>query len=772
MKYYLDYDFSLMGGDVDFSTAIGEGVKVDIPNCPVTLPQNGFSPEDYQGIFTYAKKFDVDFDPEKEKVYLVFDAAMVQVHVFLNGVDLGNKPSGYVEARFDISQAVRKKDNELRVVLSSKEDPAIPPFGKALDYMTFAGLYRPVHVDVLPKTHIEHIRAFAHMDGTLEVKVDIVGDRSSCRLVKSLYDGNTPLSTFEEEKTKIEGIVPWDLDNPNLYTLKVSLESPFGTDERETRIGFRDAAFKDDGFHLNGKRMKLVGLNRHQTYPYVGPAMPDQAQRDDATILKEYGIQIVRTSHYPQSEAFLDACDELGILVVDEVPGWQYTGHDKPWRDNFLHFVDAMVDKEINHPSLVLYGVRIDEGQDDDVLYEEANRICRQKDPYRQTTGVRNFKNSHLLEDVYGFNDFGGGLIKKSRVKSARNKPYFVSEHNGHVFPTKIEDNQQKRIDHAYNHLRVLEDLFRHEGISASVGWCAFDYNTHCDFGSGDQICYHGVFDINRNPKPAAYAYRMQTAKEPFLYFARPLVPGDTDDALIKHVVLFTNLDYVKFYRGDSYIGTFYPDRKTFPNLPHPPIVLDNFMGEMLLQEGLSQKDALKIGKCLSLAGSEGFRIKKRKVIPYIPVFLKNLITGRLSIQKIVDIFFKYMLVWGEKAATYKVVGYKDDKPVIEKEMGSSSRFLYEVRCPKKALHNRETYDVARIQIRYRDEFDLDCPYIQRTFKAECSGPVEIVGPRIRPVQGGYCTFYVRSRKVNVPTPAKVVLESFEGKKEIEFMVD
>ena len=571
MKYYLDYDFSLMGGDVDFSTAIGEGVKVDIPNCPVTLPQNGFSPEDYQGIFTYAKKFDVDFDPEREKVYLVFDAAMVQVHVFLNGVDLGNKPSGYVEARFDISQAVRKKDNELRIVLSSKEDPAIPPFGKALDYMTFAGLYRPVHVDVLPKTHIEHIRAFAHMDGTLEVKVDVVGDRSSCRLVKSLYDGDTPLSTFEEENTKIEGIVPWDLDNPKLYTLKVSLESPFGTDERETRIGFRDAAFKDDGFHLNGKRMKLVGLNRHQTYPYVGPAMPDQAQRDDATILKEYGIQIVRTSHYPQSEAFLDACDELGILVVDEVPGWQYTGHDKPWRDNFLHFVDAMVDKEINHPSLVLYGVRIDEGQDDDILYEEANRICRQKDPYRQTTGVRNFKNSHLLEDVYGFNDFGGGLIKKSRVKSARSKPYFVSEHNGHVFPTKIEDNQQKRIDHAYNHLRVLEDLFRHEGISASVGWCAFDYNTHCDFGSGDQICYHGVFDINRNPKPAAYAYRMQTAKEPFLFFARPLVPGDTDDALIKHVVLFTNLDYVKFYRGDSYIGTFYPDRKTFPNLPHPP---------------------------------------------------------------------------------------------------------------------------------------------------------------------------------------------------------
>lgn len=772
MKLSLNYGLSLLKGEQDFQATIEKGEKVDIPNCPVRLPENGFSPEDYQGLFTYCKTFDLDIDPEKEVALLVFDGAMVQVHVYINGIDLGNKVSAFVPARFDITSALRKTDNELRIVLSSFEDKTIPPFGKALDYMTFAGIYRPLHVDVLPKTHLGNVRVFAHAGGKLEIHPEIKGPKEEASLLFRIKDGEKILKEFTALETTIDEVANWDLDNPKLYDLEILLSSPFGTDAKTITIGFRDAIFKEDAFYLNGKKRKLVGLNRHQSYPFVGPAMPKQAQYDDAKILKDFGIEFVRTSHYPQSEDFLDACDRLGILVVDEVPGWQYTGKDEAWRKNFLFFIESMVDKEINHPSLVLYGVRIDEGQDDDELYKKANAICHEKDPYRQTTGVRNFKNSHMLEDVYAYNDFGGRLIRKSHVKSAKKKPYLVSEHNGHVFPTKIMDNQQKRIDHANNHLRVLDDLFDHEGIASAIGWCAFDYNTHADFGSGDEICYHGVFDIHRNPKPAAYAYRMQRAKEPFLYFARPLVPGDTDDALIKHVVLFTNCDFVKFYRGESYIGTFYPDHKGYPSLPHPPIVLDNFMGEMLLEEGLTKKDALKIGKCLSLAGSEGFHIKKRKVLPYIPVFLKNLLLRRLSIQKIVDIFFKYMLVWGEKAAVYRIEGYIGKDKVFDKKMGSPSRFDFDLSCAKKTLRNEETYDVSRIDIRYHDEFGIDCPYLTRTITLKTQGPIEVIGPSSRPIKGGYCTFYVRSHKVDSKTPAKAILETFEGERTLDFLVE
>ena len=128
-----------------------------------------------------------------------------------------------------------------------------------------------------------------------------------------------------------------------------------------TAIGFREARFTPDGFMLNGEHVKLRGLNRHQTFPYVGGAMPARVQRRDAWILRrELHCNIVRTSHYPQSPAFLDACDELGLLVLEEIPGWQHIG-DRAWQDLAVRNVGAMIRRDWNHPSIVLWGVRINE---------------------------------------------------------------------------------------------------------------------------------------------------------------------------------------------------------------------------------------------------------------------------------------------------------------------------------------------------------------------------------------------------------------------------
>ena len=122
----------------------------------------------------------------------------------------------------------------------------------------------------------------------------------------------------------------WDLKNPKLYDVVVRTDSG---DEYRTRIGFREAKFTPSGFRLNGGHVKLRGLNRHQTFPYVGGAMPARVQRRDAWILKhELHCNIVRTSHYPQSPDFLDACDELGLLVLEEIPGWQHIG-DLEWQN-------------------------------------------------------------------------------------------------------------------------------------------------------------------------------------------------------------------------------------------------------------------------------------------------------------------------------------------------------------------------------------------------------------------------------------------------------
>lgn len=198
-----------------------------------------------------------------------------------------------------------------------------------------------------------------------------------------------------------------DFKKPSFIYFKNNFKTSKGVDEYVTKFGFRTAEFKKDGFYLNGKKEKLIGLNRHQSYPYIGYAATKSLQEDDANILKEAaGINVVRTSHYPQDEAFLSRCDEIGLLVLDEIPGWQYLSKDEKWRNQHYKNVYEMVKEDYNHPSVIAHGVRVDESQDDHELYQKSNEIAHELDPYRQTLGVRNFKDSECLEDIYAYNDF------------------------------------------------------------------------------------------------------------------------------------------------------------------------------------------------------------------------------------------------------------------------------------------------------------------------------------------------------------------------------
>src|SRR5690606_12780936 len=232
----------------------------------------------------------------------------------------------------------------------------------------------------------------------------------------------------------------WTLEEPALHTLSVRIVSDGSdapVDEVSVRYGFREARFDKDGnFYLNGKPLKLFGLNRHQTYPYIGAAAPARLQRRDADILKhELGCNIVRTSHYPQSRHFLDRCDEIGLLVFEEIPGWQHIGDDE-WKALSIRDVQAMIERDRNHPSIIIWGVRINESWDDHDFYTTTNALARQLDPTRPTGGVRFFLGSEFLEDVYTFNDFSNGILEPMHT------PHLVTEFNGHMFPTKSFDNE------------------------------------------------------------------------------------------------------------------------------------------------------------------------------------------------------------------------------------------------------------------------------------------------------------------------------------------
>ena len=209
-------------------------------------------------------------------------------------------------------------------------------------------------------------------------------------------------------------------------------------------------------------------------------------------ILKyELGVNAVRTSHYPQSPYFIDQCDRIGLLVFMEIPGWQHIG-DEAWKNQAVINVRDMVMQYRNHTSIILWGVRINESQDDDDFYRRTNAAAHELDPSRPTGGVRAHKKSSFLEDVYTYNDFvhdgtNRGSEKKTSVTSDPKKPYLISEYNGHMYPTKAFDWEEHRVEHALRHVRVLDAAAAEGDIAGSFGWCMFDYNTHKDFGSGDR---------------------------------------------------------------------------------------------------------------------------------------------------------------------------------------------------------------------------------------------------------------------------------------------
>jgi beta-galactosidase len=228
-----------------------------------------------------------------------------------------------------------------------------------------------------------------------------------------------------------------------------------------------------------------------------------------------------------------------------------------------------MIRRDWNHPSIILWGVRVNESADDHDFYTRTNALAHRLDPTRPTGGIRNDYESEVLEDVFTMNDFGFPL------RPPNHPLYLNTEFIGHTYPTKTFDNTERLTEHTLRHARVHNQLASNPQYAGGIGWCAFDYNTHFDFGSGDRICYHGVADIFREPKPAAGFYKSQCdpEEEVVLEAAFRWARGDESIAFTKAVVC-SNCDHLKFYIDDQLIAELDPDRSEFGNLRHPPFVL------------------------------------------------------------------------------------------------------------------------------------------------------------------------------------------------------
>lgn len=761
-KYSEEYSEDKMLPGYDDS----EFVTVDIPHTCKEIPLNDFDERMYQFVSAYRKSFDFH-KQEGKRVLLHFEGVANAADVWLNGEYLGEHKCGYTRFSFDITDKLKDGENLLSVKVDSTERKDIPPFGNVVDYLCYGGIYREVWLETVDEEYISD--AFIRTRNVEIEKKLIECDVTFNKAVKGelkieLLDGENVIGTqkcaVDGEKIKFKwqtaGVLPWTIENPKLYFLRLS----FGKDSKTYRFGFRECEFKKDGFYLNGMHIKLRGLNRHQAYPYVGYAMPESAQKADADFLKyELGVNFVRTSHYPDSVHFIERCDEIGLLVFTEIPSWQYIGEGE-WRDNFLKSVEDMVLRDRNNPSVILWGVRVNEGPDCDELYIKSNEIAHRLDDSRQTGGVRAIPRSHLLEDVYTYNDFihsGGKKALLNPAIIAGTAPYLVTEHNGHMYPTKSFDREQIRIEQALRHARVLNKAYSSDRYSGATGWCMSDYNTHKDFGSGDRICYHGVSDMFRVPKIAASVYASQQDDTPILEISSAMDIGEYPACAMGQIYAFTNCDYVKIYKNGEYISTQYPDRTTFKHLPHPPVFIDDFIGDSIVKNDKWPEFSASLLKPVIIAArKKGWSISPK----YYPATALGFLTSGKSLQQTIDLFGKYLSNWGGAYNCYKFEGYMNNECVKTVTRTFCTSVTLDVSADSRELVEKDTYDVTRIVLKAVDQNGNHMPFASNGITVRTTGPIEVIGPKMFSLIGGDRAFWIRTTGKSGKGIVKISTES------------
>ena len=732
----------------------GEGVAetVRLPHTVQELPLHYADHNSYQMVCGYRKKLEITEEMRGKRLFLQFDGAAHIATVYVNGEEMAHHRCGYTAFRVEITGRVRTGENLIAVKLDTTENPEVPPFGFVIDYLTYGGLYREVWLDVRNESLISDLYITTPTTDSLHLEIT-AENAENCRYLVEVLDesGETVLKKKTVDTVldlEVSGVRPWSCDDPCRYICRVTLvhgeETP---DVQEVKFGFRTAEFRENGFFLNGKQLFLRGLNRHQCWPYIGYAAPEHLQREDARILKgELGCVIARTSHYPQSKYFIDECDRLGLLVFTEIPGWQHIGEDSAWKDQCVENTREMVLQYRNHPSIIVWGVRVNESQDCDELYMRTNAVAKELDPSRATTGVRFIEKSNLLEDVYSYNDFShtgdnAGVKPKKSVTPHMNKALLITEHNGHMFPTKAYDPWQKRQEHALRHARVQNDAAADGNHAGCIGWCMFDYATHKDFGSGDRICYHGVLDAFRNPKLAAAVYASQQENAPVLAVGSPMDIGDYPAGNIGQVSVFTNADEVALYKNGLFVSKL--SRGDWKGLPHGPMTLDDTIGDLLeTQEGFEKGKAELLKKALLSAAKYGLAGMPKADLLRMGYAM---VRYKMSFKDGVALYGKYVGNWGGESTVWRFDAIKDGEVTASVTCCPSAKLHLEAVASQRLLTEGATYDMAAVRIRVLDEFGNVAPYAQLPIRLKIEGAAQLVGPDVVTAEGGMCGTYIRT---------------------------
>jgi beta-galactosidase len=592
---------------------------VTLPHTVAPLSWQDWDPSAWEQVWAYRKHFDAPRGTEGERVFLDFSAAMTHATVTLNGTQVADHLGGYLPFSAEITSALRPGGNVLAVRLDSTFNLNVPPdrpapyVNTSVDYWQPGGIYRDVRLRSVPQVFLADV--FAKPVNVLDpearqVIVQVTADAAvvpagTAQVAVELLDEDRPVATglaplviteagqvtVTATLSGLAGITLWDTDHPKLYHVTATLLMDSVPMHRyRVRTGFREAVFTLEGFYLNGRRVKLFGVNRHQFFPFAGGAMPARVQARDARIIRhELNCTMVRCAHYPQSEDFYDACDEVGLLAWEEAPGWGYLGDDA-WLALAYRDIGEMIVRDRNHPSIIVWGARLNETPNNVPFYTSTNELAHALDDSRQTAGAMPGMRDTLdfEQDVFGEDDYSSVRdatgTKEPTLQppvDAAGRPYLVSEAVGTLSGPAIyyrrTDPQAVQQGQATAHARVHDLAAADDRYCGLLAWTGIDYPS----GSGNQfqgVKYTGVVDLFRVPKPGAAIYQAQAdprvtpviAPAFYLDFGPASPVTSLPDAMI-----CANLDRLELYVAGEHFATLTPDAAAYPHLAYPPSFAD-----------------------------------------------------------------------------------------------------------------------------------------------------------------------------------------------------
>ncbi len=584
--------------------SMGNWEKINLPHTPFVEPLVVL--HQWQGICYYRKILNVSKKEIDKQLWLEFEGAMHLADVWVNGQHLIQHSGGYTPFVVDVTGMLHAdRGNEILVRLDNRNNPLIPP-GKpleTLDFCYYGGLYRDVNLIVKHPVHITHpIMAnevagggifvtypyVSKQEAEIKVKTQVsnkVGTQRHLTIRHTLYEWSkkkgrgkkvalveSPLvlaagtTQHHTQQFTVNNPKLWYPDSLALYVLRTEvMDGRKVTDCEDTRIGIRRIEMtREKGFVINDKPLKLEGSNRHQEYPYVGNAISDQAQYRDMYQIRDNGFNTVRLGHYPQDPSVLEACDELGLLVIEPIPGWQFFNKAQGFVDHTYKDIRDLIRRDRNHPSVIMWETTLNESWPPKSWKDQAVRIAHEEFPGDQC---------YTSGDTYGYdgfdvcyNDWKEGYNRPNTTsKPGFIREYYDYEFGGHYSTTRVTrgDGDYALMQNAWN-AQWSHNRYRayYPWTIGGAVWSMYDYNRGCC----DNICYSGLADLFRLPKFGLLYFRTQMKEGTFtpagpmtyeVFINSHWLEGSSDTLQV-----YGNVDEVKLQLNGRVIARQYPDDK------------------------------------------------------------------------------------------------------------------------------------------------------------------------------------------------------------------